>query len=477
MSAQTPSMQPPVTRVLAEHACAAHRIDASRDALDIACRSLIDTMGVTIAAAGDEAVHILRRASAGTTARGRSTLLVDGAQVDAQSAALINGTAAHALDFDHGASAMHGHPGAVLWPAVLAVGEEVGASGHDLLEAFIAGFTVAVGIARGLDLAEHYVRGWHATSTTAVFGAAAAAARLMGLDAERTAHALGLAGSMASGSRQNFGTMTKPLHTGKAARDGVLAAKLAARGFTADPTMIEGPLGFFALYCEKPDPARAIAAVSGPAPITADYSIGAKSYPCCYSAHRAITAALMLRREEGIDAGEVERVRITLEPRGFESLIQHRPTNSHEGKFSGEYAVAAALLDGAVGLGSFSDAAVRRPEAQRLIERTEVEERAQPPIGGPPPTERKFYAVVELHTPRGTFVRRVDGLESDRLARLDRALVEAKFRDCVAFSGTGFDADALLSALWNIDSAAPFDALRTMAAPASARAAGSRSRS
>ncbi len=471
MSSSNAEQQPPVTRALAQYACATHAIDFPANALELARRSLIDTVGVTVAAATEEAVHILQRTLAGSASPGSSTVLFDGTKTDVLSAALLNGTAAHALDYDHGANAIHGHPGAILWPAILAVGEEVGASGRALLEAYLVGFTVNAAIARGLDLAEHYIHGWHATSSTGVFGSAAAAARLMGLDAERTAWALGIAGSMAAGSRQNFGTMTKALHTGRAARDGVLAAKLAAQGFTADQVMLEGPLGYFALYCEKPNPADALEALNGPLPITAEFGIGVKSYACCYCAHRAISAALELRQLDRVDPAGIKSIHITLEPRGFESLIHHRPVNSHEGKFSGEYAVATALHDGFVRLSSFTDEAVMRPEVQRLVERTTVEEREHPPVGSPD-RERKFFAVITVTTKDGTFTRRIDNLPSDKLARLDAARIDTKFHDCVAFSNTGIDSQSLLAQMWAIESEAKFIGFKALRPAANSTKAG-----
>jgi len=448
---------PPVTQALAAYSSG--RIALPADVQDLALRSLVDTVAVVIAAAGDEAVRILRE---GTDALpGRSTVLFDAGKTAAETAALLNGTAAHALDFDDVTLATHGHPGAVLWPAALAVGEEVGASGRAMLEAYIAGFVVSAALGRGIDLADHYARGWHTTSTLGAFGAAASAARLLGLGPERTRHALGLVGSMASGSRQNFGSMTKPLHAGLAARDGIFAARLAADGFTADPAQLESPLGFFAMYDRKPQPARALEILADAAAPMA-YGLNLKQFPCCYGAARAAATALALHHEERIDPAHVRRVRVTLNPHGAESLNHHRPTTGLEGKFSAEYVVATALLDGFVKLASFTDAAVRRPEVQRLVERIEVDESATPPVG--PATFERGYAAIRVDCGGPEVWRRVDVVKGDRLAPLSRAELDAKFRDCAAFSGVGIDADALLGELWGLDGNRAFAGFAALAA-------------
>ena len=206
-------------------------------------------------------------------------------------AALVNGTSAHALDFDDVNMSMRGHPSVPLLPAVLALGEKIGSSGRELIDAFVLGFEVECKLGRVIGAA-HYALGWHATSTLGTLGAAAACARLLRLDMERTQIALGIAASLASGVRQNFGTMTKPLHAGWAARNGVIAATLADRGFTADSAAIEGESGL--LHAASGGArlnSRALASLGDPWEIVSP-GIGVKLYPCCYATHRAIDAAL-----------------------------------------------------------------------------------------------------------------------------------------------------------------------------------------
>jgi 2-methylcitrate dehydratase PrpD len=310
-----------------------------------------------------------------------------------------------------------------------------------------------------MDMRDHYSR-WHATSTVSVFAATAAAGRLMGLSVDELRCALGLVGSMAAGSRQNFGTLTKPLHAGLAARDAVFAAGLAARGFTADPDQLESPLGFFAVYANRSDPKAALDSLARGWPI-AEHGFGMKTYPCCYSAHRAITAALSLAPQ--LRADDIDGIRLTLEPNGYESLIHHRPTTPAEAKFSAEYCVATALLDRAVALDSFTEDAVRRPAVRRLVERVELAESPVPPIG-PPTWEGKYYAVVRVDTANGPLVARADKVAGDGMATLDRADIEGKFRACVRYSGAGWDTDALLAELWTLRSRERFTGFATIAA-------------
>jgi 2-methylcitrate dehydratase PrpD len=302
---------------------------------------------------------------------------------------------------------------------------------------------------------EHYGRGWHSSATIGVLGAAAASARLLGLDVAEASRALGLAASMAGGSRQNFGTMTKPLHPGLAARDGVFAAALAGAGFTADAAQLESPLGYFAMYADGCDLERVQASLAGPWALTT-HGLNVKKYPCCYCTHRTADATLALAARDGIDPAGVRSIRLTLEPDGFDPLIHHRPTTGLEGKFSAEYVIAAALLDGRVGLASFTDAAVRRPEAQELLRTVEIAERELPPVG--PAQWSQAYAVLEIDTVADRHFLRVDVPRGHCRLPMDRTELEAKFRDCVSFSGVGWDADSLLAALWKVEVQPPYAA-------------------
>lgn len=431
--------------------------------LDLARRTLIDTVGVAVAGRDEPAVRIATAQF--PSAPGRSTIWADGRITDAPTAALLNGVAGHALDFDDVTDVVMGHPSVVLWPAVFAAAEEVGAGGRALLEAYVAGFVAHVAVARSMDIPRHYATGWHSTATVGIIGAAAGVARLHGLDVDATRTAIGIASSMAGGSRQNFGTMTKPLHPGLAARDAVLAVRLAKAGFTADLDELDKPLGYFSRFADGSDVEAGVAALRG-AHAFLESGINVKKYPCCYNTHRLADATLDVRAEAGIDPASVTEVHVVLEPLGFEPLIHHGPQTGLQGKFSAEYVIAAALLDGEVTLQSFTDEAVQRPGAQNLLEKVTYDVSGTPPHGSA--EWDHAYAVLRVTTTSGEHVFRTDVPRGDHRAPLTTEDVAAKFTACVAFGRQGWDAVQLRQQLWDlVDS----DTVATPAAMAPAREA------
>lgn len=416
-------------------------------------RAVLDTTGVMLAGSLEECARIAAAVVHARGSRPVATVVGQGFRTSPDAAALANGVAAHALDYDDVNDAMTGHPSAPLVPALLAVAEEMHASGRALLDALVLGFEVEARLGRGMG-PSHYSRGWHATATLGVLAAAAAAARLYGLGATQTGMALGIAVSLAGGSRQNFGTMTKPLHPGHAAQDGIVAAQLAGRGFTADATAIEAPLGYLSLFSPDgdADPQAVLAGLGQPFEIL-DSGLSVKLYPCCFATHRAIEAALGLLEAMPFDPGTVERI-VVRQPRGSGvPLIHSRPSTGLEGKFSMEYCVAAAILDGRVDLASFEDTAVQRATAQRLLRSVKVETTADEskPAEG--------YADLEIDLAGGKrLYRRVDEPRGvpDLPLTLDQLV--AKFRNC-AQRVLSLDATertlALLLELDRLDSIAP----------------------
>jgi 2-methylcitrate dehydratase PrpD len=278
-----------------------------------------------------------------------------------------------------------------------------------------------------------------------ILGAVAAAGHLLGLDQPTVQQALGIAGSMAGGSRQNFGTMTKPLHAGLASRDAVLATQLAANGFTADPHQLEGRIGYFEMFGVDPRPDDVLSALERPH-VLLERGLSVKKFPCCFGTHRMANAALTLQ-SHGLKAADVEAIEVSVSPGGLEAIIHHQPKTGLQGKFSGEYVVAACLLDGRVGLSTFSDEAVCRPSAQDLLSRVTIREVAVPPFGA---TEfGHAYATLEVTLRDGgdRLRQRCDIPAGDARAPLTDVELDAKFKDCVAFSRSDWDADALLARL------------------------------
>lgn len=350
------------------------------EALNQGKRAVLDTLGVSVAGSTEEGPRILlefARDRGGTPTAG---VLGTTLSTDCLTAALINGTMAHALDYDDVNDAMMGHPSAPLVPAVMALGEELGASGAAVLEAFLIGFEVEckLGLAVGRS---HYVKGWHATCTLGTMGVAAAASKLLQLDEYRTRMALGIAASSAGGLRRNFGTMTKPLHVGQAARNGIQAALLAEKGFTASQSVLDEPLDFSQVFSiDDWDVSRIDGTLGSPWEIL-DSGITVKKYPCCNNTHRTLDATLDLVAKNQPDPAKIAGVSVIL-PRGEDmALIYSRATTGLEGKFCMEYCVASALLDGKIGPSTFENEQVARPLVQSLSEKVKlVEDPSQEPV-------------------------------------------------------------------------------------------------
>ena len=332
-----------------------------------AAAAVLDTVGVILAGAGEPASQIVQRLLA---AEGGSGCQVFGASASssATGAALANGTAAHALDYDDMCFVSLAHPSAPLVPAAFAAAEVARASGAALLDAYVIGFEIE-GRLGALMNPRHYQRGWHCTSTLGAIGAAAAACRLLGLDATATGHALAIAASQASGLKENFGTMVKPLHAGLAARNGVQATLLARDGMTASALAIEGPQGFLrAMDSQETEIGDAIADLGSRWEIL-DTGITVKLYPSCAGTHPSLDLILDMRSEHGFKAADVERIEIDVDSITPTVLIYDRPSTGLEAKFSMPVCAAAAVVDGPVGLETFEPTHLTDPAITSLMER------------------------------------------------------------------------------------------------------------
>jgi 2-methylcitrate dehydratase PrpD len=275
----------PVTEQLADFAIADHRVDTAT--CHSAARAFVDTIGVILAGAGDTSARTVG-AVLEPLAGGTSTLLGSGARCSAKDAAMLNGVAGHALDFDDHLNDVNGHPSVVLVPALLALAEEQHADGQQMLEAYVVGYQVMCAVAAALPVRAHWASGWHATATLGVLASTAACGRLLGLDRDGMRHALGLAATLACGSRQNCGFMAKPLHAGVAASNGLFAARLAQRGFDADPAQLEAPIGFFSVFGVDPQLDRVSAVLSERWSLSRR-GLNVKRFPACYATHRRPT--------------------------------------------------------------------------------------------------------------------------------------------------------------------------------------------
>ena len=356
----------PIAQALAARLAAIQISSVSTRAIQTSVTAILDTVGVTLAGAAEPAVRILQRTLGAHASSGAATLFGLRERGSLSEAVMINGTASHAIDYDDMASAMGGHPSVPVVPVIFALGEVLNVSGLQLIEAYIVGFEAECRLGRTVH-PHHYEHGWHPTSTLGVFGAAAAAARLLRLDEAKTATALSIAASMACGVKANFGTMTKPLHVGHACRDGLLAAQLAEGGFTAGTLAFESREGFYAAYdglanvhrekIEEPDSLLEIE----------HDEIGLKQFPCCGSTHPAIQAMLHLRRTKGLKAEDVSSIEIVAHRRRLPHTDNPDPRTPLAAKFSIQYGTVRALLDGAPRLRHFEGEAFLEPKVQELL--------------------------------------------------------------------------------------------------------------
>ena len=368
--------------------------------------AIIDTLGVALAGSAEPCATILLKTPGIATAPGECTVFGTDRRTSALDAALVNGTASHALDYDDFSQPMGGHQSVPLVSPLIAVAEQRELSGARLIEAYVVGIETEIRLARAVNFF-HYDKGWHPTATLGVFGAAAATGHLIGLDEQKLAVALAIAASSASGVKANFGTMVKPLHVGHCARDGLLAALLAEAGYDANPAALEHRQGFLNAYngAGNHDAERMFANWADPLEVTSA-DMGLKQFPCCGSTHPAIAMMLALREQEGVSAGNVRHIEIMPHRRRLTHTDNPDPQTSLAAKFSVQYVVARALHDGAVRLCHFEDDAHYDPAIRAIMARTTA--RPHPDMADD--SEKQFGAEVKITLDDGRVVsRRIDG--------------------------------------------------------------------
>lgn len=302
----------------------------SSDAVTIARQCILDWIAVTLRAVDEPLVRMLAEQVNSEGGGAQASLVGRGDFVSVRQAALVNGAASHALDYDDVNMRMSGHPTVAILPAALALAESLHASGEDLIAAFVAGYDTACAIGEMVD-PSHYARGFHVTGTVGTFGAAAACARLLGLNVEQTQAALGIAATQAAGLKAMFGTMCKPLHAGKASENGLLAAQLAARGFTSRPDAIECQQGFAATHSDVSLCAFEEAEAQGRCNLSENLF---KYHASCYLTHSAIEAVRALRQKHGIGPDAVKRIVVRQDVSADTVCNIQRPISGLETKFS-----------------------------------------------------------------------------------------------------------------------------------------------
>jgi 2-methylcitrate dehydratase PrpD len=433
--------------------------------------AFLDTIGVMLAGSTEPVSRAVQRV---VDQEGGGACVVAGTAIGASPghAALANGTAAHALDYDDMCFVTLAHPSAPLVPAVLAAGEMANASGRAALEAYVVGFEVEARLGRLMN-PRHYERGWHCTSTLGTLGAAAAVSRLLDLGPVATAHALGIAASTASGLKANFGTMVKPLHAGLAARNGVLAAQLAHAGVEASAAAIDGPQGLLrAMDSEGADLASAVADLSTRWEIL-DTGITVKLYPSCAATHPTLDTVLDLRREHAIDPEEVVGVDVEVDAITPTVLIHDRPANGLEAKFSMPFCVAAALVLGGVGIETFEKSALSDPRVAALMPRVAMRVDEALGVGVPALTQSRVR--IQLGDGR-RLARAAHGARGYPERPPDDREMAGKFLSCGSRAIPAARAAQALAALGAIDQFGEVrDLTALLAGSATARARASRS--
>ncbi len=338
-------------------------------ALETAKIAIMDSLGVAIAGTREESAEIAGRLVREERAKEEAIIYGQRFKSSAMQAAFVNGTAAHAHDFDH-SFVVGGQPTSPVIPAAFALGEALGVNGKQILEAYIVGFEVTARLIFAVQVAGG--GGWHANGTIGSFGASAACARLLGLKESEIEMALGITASMASGVSSNFGTMTKPLHVGLAARNGVFSARLAKSGFTANAQTLEARNGFFDSYYHGGKPDTLVFEDLGRVYALEKYGVRFKPYPCGGLSHTAIYATIRLRNEHQLTPDRVAHVDVEVPADTAAPLVYRVPRTGLEGKFSMPYLIARALIDGNVMLETFTDEAVRKQDVLQLLEKVEM---------------------------------------------------------------------------------------------------------
>lgn len=422
-----------------------HVLGPKPDQIDAACRHLVrrtilDTVACGIAGRYEPASEIAARYCALSNLRsGGATVWSDGTRLPADMAAWRNGIEAHVLDFDDVTAPMRGHPSVAILPALLALAQGRGLALSALEAAYSAGFDILCKMSRAVAI-DHYAKGWHSTATLGTLAGVLAASRLIGLDAAQTQNALGIALAQLAGSRGNFGTMSKSLQAGQAGLVVVRSVELAEAGFDGGHAPLSGDQGFLRLYTDGGSFAGMMDDIATAPPELIRSGIEVKKYPLCYATHRSIDAVLDLLADTDLRFDQVDSVAVHCSHGAFVPLIHDHPQTGLEGKFSIQYAMAAALRDGHVRLSSFTDDAVQRPEIQAMMPKVRVTEAP----GGVLPR----WAEVTLTLRDGRhFTRRADQLRGSADLPLSDEELASKARDCFAF-GKSTRAESFIQALF-----------------------------
>lgn len=430
---------PPVTEDLAAIVADLAFEDIDADSLAVAKQCLIDWFAVTLAGAQEPLTRILAAEAVEEGGSPRATIIGSAVKGTLAQACLVNGSGSHALDYDDVNLSMGGHPTAQVAAAVLAVAEDKGASGRDLLTAFVAGYE-AEGRIGTLVAPSHYGNGFHVTATVGSFGAAAGVGHLLGLDSGAMAAAFGIAGTQAAGLKAQFGTMCKPLHAGKAATNGLMAARLAKRGFTSRPDILEAPQGFADTQSDNFRVERAMRPARGGFHVRENLF---KYHAACYLTHSTIEILSDLRAEASLSPDQIDTVELSVDPGHLKVCNIQEPDTGLEVKFSLRHTAAFALTgEDTASIDSYSDANAQLPKLVALRRKVTVTD-----DGGP---STLATARIKLHDGQ-TLERSFDvGVPATDVAA-QGLKIDAKFRALAVPLLGEATAAALLTDLHNLE--------------------------
>lgn len=444
-----------VTAEVAAFACQTRWEDIPPEVVTLALDHILDTFGVMLAGSREQAARIVRRVFGSEP--GPAAVFGTRGHLTPALAALANGVAGHALDYDDtqlstSPDAVYGlltHPSVPVLSAAAALAQDRAGSGRDLITAYVVGVEVACRVADAAN-PRHYQEGFHSSGTIGTIGAAAAAGHLLGLDPEAMARAIGIAASMASGLRENFGTMTKPLHSGRAGHNGLLAARLAEEGFTASPAILEARRGFFQAAAGGFAPEKIRGQLGNPFFLLSP-GVSIKPYPSGSLSHPAQDLIIDIVRAHDLRPEEVAAVVVGTNSNVPNALIYSRPHTELEGKFSMEYCMATGVVRRQAGLAAFTDAAVNAPEIQAFLPRVQMVV--------DPELERMGYQHVRSRvkvtcTDGRIFVREAEWARGYPQNPLPAADLAAKFTECARCAMPAAQAEAALAAIRRLPDAA-----------------------
>jgi 2-methylcitrate dehydratase PrpD len=396
------------------------------DARERAAVAFTDTIGVILAGASEPPAKIAQ-SFASEEGAGACRVIGTPLTTSAGLAALANGVAAHALDYDDMCFVSLAHPSCVLVPAILAAGEVAHADARTILDAYVVAFELECRLGNVMNPRHYHQRGWHCTSSIGTLGAAAAVARVFGLDALATRHALGIAASSACGLKENMGSMVKPLHAGMAARNGLTAARLAQQGFTASPHVIDGPQGYLAaMDSEHPSLDSAVADLGARWEIN-ESGVTVKLYPSCAATHPPLDALTDLVRRERFTADQVAAIDVEVDSMTPRLLIHPSPSTGLEAKFSMPFCAAAAVVFPRIGIDTYTPESIRHADVQALMPRVTL--RANPAFDAAAPLSQA-RVTVRLHDGR-EWSQHADGARGYP-GRVTEEELSEKFEDCAA---------------------------------------------